>query len=183
MASSGVGSWTEKVLHRFKGGADGAFPFAGLVMDANGALYGTTAGFPVGCQFGCGTVFELTPPATGETGWTEKVLHRFKGGADGANPFADLIMDQNGALYGTTANGGGRDGTGVGTVFQLRPPAAGTGPWTEKVLYAFGAPTAPTPLPAWLWAGPGGADRGQAGARADLRGGPGTDGLRLSEPD
>ena len=54
------------------------------------SLYGTTAGAGSG---GNGTAFEPTPPGTGETLWSEKVLYRFKGGADGSHPEAGLIMD------------------------------------------------------------------------------------------
>ncbi len=134
MLAPGATSWSETTLHRFTGGADAATPFAGLVMDANGDLYGTTSGG----GGNNGTVFELTPPAAGETRWTEKVLYRFKGGADGATPVAGLIMDANGALYGTTLNGGrGCNATGCGTVFELTPPAAGETRWTETVLRRF----------------------------------------------
>ena len=115
--------WTEKVLYRFKGGADGDTPVAGLIMDANGALYGTTSNGGGGsCTGGCGTVFELTPPGAGETLWTEKVLYRFKGGADGDTPVAGLITDANGAFYGTTYGGGGGCTAGCGTVFELKAP-------------------------------------------------------------
>jgi hypothetical protein len=68
----------------------------------------TNAGGGSGCfGGGCGTVFQLTPPAAGETGWTETVLYNFAGHADGAGADGDLIIDANGNLYGTTAIGGG----------------------------------------------------------------------------
>ncbi len=60
------GGWTETVLHSFGNGADGVDPEAGLIFDAAGNLYGTTAG---GGTYSGGTVFELTPTAGG--GWTE----------------------------------------------------------------------------------------------------------------
>jgi hypothetical protein len=68
-------------------------------------------------------VFKLSPPAAGETQWTETVLYSFKGGNDGASPQAGLIADANGALYGTTVEGGaaGCFGEGCGTVFKLVP--------------------------------------------------------------
>src|ERR1035438_1221071 len=96
------GTWTEKVLHSFGGGADGGYPEAGLILDAAGNLYGTT-------QWGgtstVGAVFELTPAAGGT--WTEKVLHSFlNDGTDGVNPVAGLIFDGAGNLYGTTYQGG-----------------------------------------------------------------------------
>ena len=122
----------ETVLYNFcsQGGcADGATPTAGLITDASGKLYGTTQS---GGYDGGGTVFELTPNAA-KTKWTEKVLHLFVGGADGAYPYAGLVMDASGKLYGTTQAGGANKN---GTVFELTPNAAKT-KWTEKVLYSF----------------------------------------------
>ncbi len=141
--AAGKTRWTERVLHAFASGADGAAPFgAGVIMDASGALYGTTAaGGSAECLgIGCGTVFKLTPPATGETRWTERVLYRFDEGSSGRAPYAGLIMDASGVLYGTTSEGGGNRAchpTGCGTVFTLSPPESGETRWTETVLYAF----------------------------------------------
>ena len=124
------GGWTEKVLYSFGNGTDGAYPEAGLIFDAVGNLYGTTYG---GGTYGTGTVFELTP--TGGGSWTEKVLHNFNdNGTDGFYPYAGLIFDAAGNLYGTTSQGGTY---GDGTVFELTPAAGGV--WTEKVLYSFNA--------------------------------------------
>ncbi len=64
----------------------------------------------------------------------ETVLYSFKGQPDGANPQGTLIADTQGALYGTTVNGGSHN---HGTVFKLAPPAAGQTQWTESVLYSF----------------------------------------------
>jgi uncharacterized repeat protein (TIGR03803 family) len=113
--------WTEKVLHAFSRGRGGFTPGGGLTFDAAGNLYGTTSagGNGTGCKVenGCGTVFELTPNATGN--WTEKVLHTFnENGRDGVIPDAGLIFDARGNLYGTTFGGGSHDG---GTVFELTP--------------------------------------------------------------
>ena len=57
------GGWTYTDLHDFTGGTDGAYPYGGLVLDANGNLYGTTprGGNPNYCFDGCGVVFEITP--------------------------------------------------------------------------------------------------------------------------
>jgi uncharacterized repeat protein (TIGR03803 family) len=119
----------ETVLYSFAGGSDGAQPFASLIEDAAGNLYGTTsAGGGTGCANGdgCGTVFKLTPDGT------ETLLHIFTGGSDGGNPQAGLIVDVRGNLYGTTANGGsGCNGYGCGIVFKLVPDG------TETVLYTF----------------------------------------------
>jgi len=109
-------SGMEKVLYSFAGGSDGASPYLAGLIDVNGTLYGTTsqAGLPhAGCV--CGTVFSVS------TNGKEKVLHRFAGGSDGAEPFADLI-DVNGTLYGTTFYGGTATcPSGCGTVFSLVP--------------------------------------------------------------
>src|ERR1019366_2789841 len=123
------GGWTEKVLHNFNyNGTDGAYPYAGLIFDAVGNLYGTTDG---GGTYSYGTGFEVTPEAGGV--WTEKVLHNFNyNGTDGANPYAGLIFDVVGNLYGTTQGGGTYS---YGTVFELTPAAGGV--WTEKVLHNF----------------------------------------------
>jgi uncharacterized repeat protein (TIGR03803 family) len=96
----------EALLYSFTGGTDGGYPFAGLIADSEGTLYGTTGG---GGRGNNGTVFRLTPArdkTTGKTTWTESVLYSFQGGSDGSDPFAGLIADSEGALYGTTQNGG-----------------------------------------------------------------------------
>lgn len=119
----------DAVLYAFRGGSDGAQPAAGLVADKHGALYGTTAVGGVGGSFGNGTVFKLTPSGRG---YTESVLYAFRGGNDGAEPFAGLIADKRGALYGTTAFTGVISGDG--SVFKLTPSGNG---YTESILYHF----------------------------------------------
>jgi uncharacterized repeat protein (TIGR03803 family) len=102
----------QTVLHRFTGGADGAFPWAGLVADAYRALYGTTNG---GGSLGGGVVFKLT-------GTKETVLHSFTGGKDGNYLTSGLLMDAAGNLYGTDAFGGDMEcdyPDGCGVVFKL----------------------------------------------------------------
>ncbi len=112
----------ETVIYNFAGGTDGQNPYAGLVYQG-GTLYGTTY---QGGASGVGTVFSVNP-ATGE----EQVLYSFKGGADGANPYAGLLYD-GGAFYGTTTRGGFR----FGTVFKIDP---NTG--AEVVLHSFNGGT------------------------------------------
>ena len=141
------GDWTKTVLHSFGEGYDGSFPYAGVILDSAGNLYGTTeeGGHPDGgyCQiFGCGTVFELSPSADG---WTESVLYSFysdSNDSDGWQPWGSLIMDSAGHLYGTTVFGGPyclpAGSFGCGTVFELSPNAGGG--WTEAVLYSFSGP-------------------------------------------
>jgi uncharacterized repeat protein (TIGR03803 family) len=122
------GLWAETVLHSFNNhSTDSQGPEAGLIFDASGNLYGTTAGGGVRDNYG--TVFELTPAAGGT--WTEKGVYSFHG-KDGAKPVASLVFDGTGNLYGTTASGGYY---GFGTVFELTPTTSGS--WMEKVLHSF----------------------------------------------
>jgi uncharacterized repeat protein (TIGR03803 family) len=135
------GAWTENVLYRFQGGTDGASPFSGsLVFDRAGNLYGTTVyGGTGSCQnvppTGCGTIFQLAPPATKGGAWTEAILYSFQAGAsDGFFPYAGLIVDHSGNVYGTAAGGGSMSN---GIVLRLSPPAVKGGAWTETILYNF----------------------------------------------
>jgi len=123
------GAWTEMVLHNFDNNGTDAFdPYAGLVLDSAGNLYGTTY---AGGSYNCGAVYELSPAAGG--GWTESILHSFNFPAgDGANPTASVILDAGGNLYGTTAGGGAY---GEGIAFELTPSAGGS--WTETILHNF----------------------------------------------
>ena len=136
----------ETVLYSFCSAAnctDGANPYAGLISDAAGNLYGTTAvgGANVSANGqGFGTVFKLASPAQPGGTWTETVLYSFcstSGCTDGQTPVAGLIQDGAGNLYGTTQNGGASNASGGGTVFKLLPPAQPGGTWTEIVLYSF----------------------------------------------
>jgi len=117
-----------KVIYSFTGTSDGAEPLSDLTFDAEGNLYGTTAG---GGTYGYGTVFEIKH--TGD-GWEEEVLYSFTGGSDGAWPATGVIFDSAGSLYGVTA-GDNYDNT-PGNVFRLAPSPDGS--WTESVLYSYG---------------------------------------------
>jgi uncharacterized repeat protein (TIGR03803 family) len=123
------GTWTQTVIYTFSGRSDGSSPFAGLVFDATGNLYGTTG---YGGTQSDGTVFELTPSGSG---WTKNTLYDFQGGSDGLYPHAALILDHSGNLYGTTLDGGDSSCFGgCGTIFQLSPSG---GNWVHTVLYTF----------------------------------------------
>ncbi|MGO9126696.1 MAG: choice-of-anchor tandem repeat GloVer-containing protein [Terriglobales bacterium] len=123
--------WRETDLYSFGDGDDGGFPYGALVFDAAGNLYGTTAGGGSSACL-CGTVFELSPPASPGGSWTLTSLYSFVGGNDGAQPHAGLVFDRTGNLYGTTSIGGGFCGSqGCGTVFELSPPEVPGGAWTE----------------------------------------------------
>jgi uncharacterized repeat protein (TIGR03803 family) len=209
----GSGSYTEYDIHVFKDRHDGAFPLAGLLLSADGSLYGTSAagtacaGNPCGsvfqltpkgsspvepdtkvmfdfsvlygfkdietsgydsrgsviedksgslygttfyggngtCPGGCGTVFKITPTAKNP----ESILYSFQGGNFGIGPWAGLVSDQYGALYGTTAYGGGGPCTmmdepnGCGSVFKLTPSGSG---YAYAQIYSFqGSPDGATP--------------------------------------
>lgn len=132
---------TFNVIHDFSGGGDGARPFAGLIMDRAGSLYGTASfGGSGPCFSGCGNVFRLKRAGSS---WVLSVLYRFQGGPnDGAEPLAGVTIAADGRLYGTTGGGGNPAcNNGCGTVFQLRPPVRACAsiqcPWTETVLYRF----------------------------------------------
>ena len=132
-------AWTPIQLYAFTGGADGAYPRAGVIFSTRGVIFGTTE---QGGAHGYGTVFSLTPAAGGK--WTQAVIYSFTGqGGDGAYPEAGLVLSpKSGLLYGTTYGGGT---AGYGTVFSLTPAVGGT--WTEKVLYSFaGSPDGANPL-------------------------------------
>jgi uncharacterized repeat protein (TIGR03803 family) len=120
VVSQSAQAQTLAVLYNFTGGADGGLPYAGVVRDTAGNLYGTTY---EGGSSNYGTVFKV------DTSGTETVLYNFTGGADGRYPSAGLIQDKAGNLYGTTEYGG--DFTS-GTVFKVDTVG------TETVLHSFG---------------------------------------------
>jgi uncharacterized repeat protein (TIGR03803 family) len=129
---------TETVIYNFQGGSDGAYPYDGLVAGPGGSLYGTTTeGGGGSCTGGCGTVFRLTPPSSAGGTWGETVIYSFTGGSDGATPWANLIVDGAGNLYGSTVFGGGPCRNGCGVIFKLAPPATAGGAWIQSVLYSF----------------------------------------------
>ena len=134
------GEWTFTLLYELKGGlTDGKEVHSGLVRDASGNLYGTSlwGGYEGNgdCgEIGCGTVFEVSPPATPGGAWTEQVIHFFGMPSDGFDPEGGLTLDAKGNLYGTTYSGGAGGG---GTAFRLSPPSQEGGAWTEKIIHSF----------------------------------------------
>jgi uncharacterized repeat protein (TIGR03803 family) len=116
------GGWTEKVLTSFNKSTDGTTPSAGLIFDAAGNLYGTAA-YGGAYEF-YGTVFRLASGTSGR--WKETVLHSFTdNGTDGYYPYASLIFNAAGNLYGTTLEGGASGCAGgyetCGTIFEITP--------------------------------------------------------------
>ncbi len=107
---NGTKGWSQSVLGSFSAHS-GESPFAGVVFDKAGNIFGTTsyAGF-----YGGGTVYELTK--SGKT-YVPRIVFSFNG-EDGGEPLASLIVDSAGYLYGTTVIGGT---TGNGTVFEVNP--------------------------------------------------------------
>jgi uncharacterized repeat protein (TIGR03803 family) len=107
-----VGQYT--VLYTFTGGADGGSPYAGVILDPAGNLYGTNVNYGDG---GGGVVFELSPSGN------YTVLYSFTTqGPDGSEPFAGVVRDSAGNLYGTTQTGGDDacgEGQGCGVVYEL----------------------------------------------------------------
>jgi uncharacterized repeat protein (TIGR03803 family) len=106
----------ETILYTFTGGADGGNPVAGVTLDSAGNLYGTTEGGGITTQGGLisyGVVYELDPTGL------ETVLYSFPGGASGSNPYAGVIRDSAGNLYGTGIYGGSQ---AEGVLFKLAPP-------------------------------------------------------------
>ncbi len=137
LAAGGARASSLVTLHSFAvGSQDGAgpsVPYAGLVRDGAGNLYGTSY---AGGAANAGAVFKLSPPSAGQTAWSARTLYSFgeAGTASGTHPMGSLIIDVAGVLYGTTSTGGAQGG---GTVFALAPPARPDGAWTQTVLTRF----------------------------------------------
>jgi len=128
------GEWQFKTLYSFKGQPDAGFPYGGLTFDKAGNIYGTTY-YDGANDFG--SVYQLSPQPDGS--WSERVLYSFKGGKDGLGSISNLVFGKNGALYGTTSEGGA--GCSCGTIFKLT--SDGQGNWKETPAYRFmGAPDA-----------------------------------------
>src|SRR5208337_2767854 len=124
LCGSARGAPEYKVLHSFTG-TDGSGPWGGVTLGRNGSVYGTTAGGGV-----CGTVFRLTPQASGH--WKEIVLHQFGSGHDPCDPNSTVIFDEAHNLYATSVGGGDYYS---GTVFELTHGPTG---WAASTLYSFG---------------------------------------------
>lgn len=119
----GAGNWTKSLLYTFcsqNSCDDGAYPNGDMVLDAAGALYGTTVyGGGCGTYDGCGTAFELARNSKGN--WRYTLLAQFQ--RHTGSPNGGLIFDKRGNLYGVSQN----------AAFVL----TSSGNWTEKDLYTF----------------------------------------------
>jgi hypothetical protein len=115
-------------------GASGYAPWAGIIADDKGDLFGSTTIGGSGPCFGgagCGTLYELSPPAQAGQPWQFEKLYDFQGGLDGEGPHAPLTLGPHGELFGY-ATGGSQ-----GTVFRLVPPAGVRTAWRFDILYVF----------------------------------------------
>jgi hypothetical protein len=139
--------WTLNTLYSFPGGSESSSPTGGVVMDGSGSLYGFTAGIYT-CSNSpaiCGSAYKLTPPAEGQTAWTETTLYTFTGGRSGAYAgyFGSPVLDRSGKIFGITEAGGDMGDVtcgaigGCGLVFQLTPPGRGKSSWTEDRILEF----------------------------------------------
>lgn len=126
--------WTYSVIATVPGSV------LSLAIDKNGNIFGTTlsGGFNGNfCAAGCGTVFELSPPAQAGGSWTQTILYQFLHGERGPtlpHP-TGITIGAGGVLYGALQSGG--DSAGDGLVFRLRPPTVSGGSWAYAVLYGF----------------------------------------------
>jgi uncharacterized repeat protein (TIGR03803 family) len=136
LSPAGRNAWSETVIYSFQGnGNDTTNPWAGVIADSAGNLYGTATGggnYNL-CNFGgCGAVFELSPAGQGV--WTENILYAFTGGKDGDTPYAGLVSDAAGNLYGTTFSGTDSANCGFygcGAIYKIAPDG------TEITIHTF----------------------------------------------
>lgn len=128
------GQWTDSVIYSFTAlgepGGDGGTPL-GLILSPTGSLYIPTS---TGGTYEEGSVFELTPPAMPGGTWTGTVLYSFPAGPPAGDYTASLAFGPKGVLYGANQLSGPTDS---GAIFELFPPAAPGGAWTERTLHAF----------------------------------------------
>lgn len=124
------GTYAFLVLYQFKGTPDAGQPYGGVIPDTHGNLIGTTYYGGASAAPGLGTVYELTPHGAG---WSERVLHSFKGGTDGSSPTTTLVLDNDKDIYGTTS-AGGRPSCDCGTLFKIDHTSG-----AESVVHRFGA--------------------------------------------
>jgi uncharacterized repeat protein (TIGR03803 family) len=137
--SQNGGTWSGTVLYSFCSAAsctDGAGTLGGVYIGPNGALYGVTVrgGSSSNCDDGCGTIYELDPPAGKPAGWKLTTLYNFcpkTDCKDGSQPTEPLTMDAQGHLIGTTYSGGDFGG---GTLLSLTIDGKHS---TETVLHSF----------------------------------------------
>jgi uncharacterized repeat protein (TIGR03803 family) len=125
LSPNGSGGWNSKTLYTFPNRIE---PESPPTLDKLGRIYGTTI---IGGDNNNGTVYRLAPDSKGQ--WKLHILYSFKGGkADGSGPYAGVVFDASGNMYGTTSGGGEHNS---GTIFELSP--VGNGSYQEKILWSF----------------------------------------------
>ncbi len=135
LSPNGSGGWNSTVVHTFAGAPkDGSNAYTAPALDKSGSLYGTTT---TGGSKNLGTVYKLSPVLSGKNKgtYTQKILYSFQGGKDGTNPYAGIVFDASGNIYGTTY-AGGKNG-GWGSVYELVAPVGTSTAYKEKVLWSF----------------------------------------------
>jgi uncharacterized protein YceK len=132
--ANGANSWTYQILYTFTNGADGnLLDVIAPLFRRGSALYGVASGGSNACgQAGCGSVFRLTPPQSGNGSWTEKTLIDFSGAATGGVPDWIVGPDNGKVLYVATEYD-------KGSVVEIAPAKDGT--WSETVLTTFAGGT------------------------------------------
>lgn len=134
LAPSG-GGYTESTLYSFDGGSGGNLPQAGVTIDSEGSIYGTTyygGDLSCGNGGGCGIVFKL---AYDKGTYAESLVYAFKAGSDGSNPYGVPSVDnRTGVIFGTTEYGGNGGNGNNGTVYMLAPSQGG---YSETILHSF----------------------------------------------
>jgi len=108
LSPSSQGEWTENVLYNFENSGTQR-PYAGLLLDQSGNLYGTDVG-----RF-CGSLYRLQNQGGH---WVEAEYDFFNSGGQPCRPEGALIFGSNNSAYGTSAAGGTFK---LGTVFAIRP--------------------------------------------------------------
>jgi uncharacterized repeat protein (TIGR03803 family) len=130
--AGGSGAWNNTILYSFPGGSGGCQPEGNVILDKGGKVYGQTTA--CGGSANRGIIFRLTPP-TGSGSWTESVLHTFSS-TDGGGLYPSLALNaKTNVFYGTSFY--------AGVVFELKPPAGGSGRWIEEVLATTTFPLGP----------------------------------------
>ena len=130
------GAWKHQVLYNFLAGTDGAGPAANLIFDAKGKSIWNHDVWRHSVLWRLWHGLSSNPSTKSAKLWVETVLYRFAGGEDGYIPESSVVLDQTGAVYGTTAAGGGTgcESKGCGIIFKLTPSGKS---WGETVLHRF----------------------------------------------